>query len=638
MGRMCGFAGITDNQLLHKMCDVLWSERSANSNFFMDDNVGMGLRNTSANDKIVSNEDRGVHVCLDGEIYHFKESLPQHVFDAEKIAELYGSHGINFVEKMRRPFTVAILDANKRQLILIRDRVGQRPLFYASVDEGLVFGSEIKCILQHEGIKKEIDLEALDYFFAYSYIPAPLTIFKGIKKLPPSCVLQYDLIDKHLTITRYWEPDLSVNHSLSEEAWTEALYEALREATLCRLEKSEAPLGGLLSGGVDSSVVLAVLRRLTDEDAEIMAFTTGFGEQEYDETDDAREVAEFLGLDHHVQIIDPDEVSKYLPKLVWHLEEPFGGNAIAHLLNFEFAKKFTNEVFNGDGGDEAFYYPFYQDSRYAKYYQKLPEMQRQKIITPVLLRLLPAQMLKKVTGKLFGFEITQTDIEMLDSPVERAAQRVAFLPFQPQTLSKYFRGAEGIPDTTSIIKEHFQRAFDLHASDFPSVVSYVVLRTRLPDCMIRMVERLSSAAGIVVRSPLLDIEIIKMAASIPSHMKIKKGRAKYILRRTAEKFGLLPKDIISKEKVGFPVPIEYWLKKELKYLIAQMLESEAIRKHLKLNHVKKTVRAFERSTEDHLRNQYAYHLWSLIMFEKWYEMYIENNVKNSFSANQVLCN
>lgn len=623
MGKICGFTGLTDNHLLRKMC--LSFDQSIDPELFLDRGIGLGLIKMGINDHIASSDDGSVYACLDGVIYGTPKTISSSISDAEKLVYLYDEYGVDLVHRIRGCFTLAIWDVDERKLLLIRDKIGRKPLFHTQIDGKFFFASEIKPILKYEEIRRKIDPNALSYFLAYSYIPAPFTIFKNIKKLPPSSILEYDLDDESTTISGYWEPELRADYSLHEEKLSQKIYEILQASILSRVRRCTSPLSGLLSGGIDSSLILAFLRKLTHDDDQIMAFTTGFEEPEYNESRYALKVADFLGLDHHVQVVGPHEISKYLSEMIWNFEEPFGGNAIAHFLNLMFAKEFTDEVFSGDGGDEAFYYPFYRDSMFARFYQRLPKGGRQNIITPILNRFLLVPGLRRVVEILTGSEIAEISVENLNSPQKRVAQRVAFFPFQAQ-IPQYCLNEETF-DTASGVEEYFEKALQLGAPNFSSIVSYVIFRTRLPDCMIRVTECLSNAVRIAVRSPMLDVEVMKASFAIPSYMKIRDGKAKYILRKTARRFGLLPKEIVDRKKMGFPLPIERWLRGELNYLITDMLESEATNKYLNQHYLEKMVKTFKRSTRTGVRNRYAYYLWSLIAFQRWYEMYMENEVK-----------
>jgi len=597
------------------MVDISHTTRTNRSEFFADKNTSLGLRKNRDDDHIASNEDGSICACLDGEIYNTKEIQLPNITDAERIAHLYEHKELEFIHMLRGPFAIAIWDANKQKLLLIRDKIGERPLFYAHINQNLLFASQIKSILQFEEIKRDIDFKALDHYFTYSYIPAPLTIFKEIRELPSGYMLEYSLINKTVKQIEYWEPNLKVDNSLNEDDWSNRIYEALKESTKIRLNRHTAPIGGLLSGGIDSSIILALLRRLTTKSTSITAFTTGFDETEYDETKDAKQVAEFLDLNHHIQIIDPADIIKFIPKVLCHLDEPLAGNAVVHAINFEFARKFTSEAFNGDGGDEAFSYPVNLRQTY-NYYQKIfgpPLVHGLKVLSHI----------PKIGDK------AKSGIEFLDSPEARVGQAVASLPlvvpFKLKNLYNDLNGAHDLNDTTLLIKEHFSKAFLLQAPDSLSALNYVIFRTHLPNYCIKLTG-LSSATPIVVRSPILDIKVMSMTASIPSYLKIRNGMAKYIFRRTAEKFNLLPKEIIPKGKIGFSIPVENWLRNQMKHLVAEMLDSVAVRSYLKLNYVKKIVRTFESSPKKWIQTRYAAYLWSLIMFTKWHELYMEKEI------------
>jgi asparagine synthase (glutamine-hydrolysing) len=581
-------------------------------------NVVIGLVKENEDDQIFSDEKKSLYVCVEGEIYEIDKE--EHGSAAMAIAHMYKQYGLYFVRRLHGSYIIVIFDEQKGKLWIFRDKIGERPLFYSIVDDNLLFASEIKSILQFEEMEKEIAQASINYFLKYSYVPAPLTIFKDIQKLCPSSIIEYDVTNKTFKIRDYWDPSLKVDHSLEEDSWTEIIYRKLVASTKIRLQRCKSPLGVMLSGGIDSSIVSAMLRRLTPANARIMAFTSGFLETEYDETAYARKVAETLDLDHHIQFFEPNQIPKFLPKLAWSLEEPFGGNAIAHFLNFDFARKFTDSVFNGDGGDEAFYYPFFQEPRYLKYCQKFPYIEK----------MLSLSIVRRIIRKAINIDYVGSEIGIMDIMESLISERIAFFPFQPLELKENLRKFRQI-EIPHFVRKYVERALDLQAEDFPSILSYVCFRTRLPDCMIRMTSCTSSLAEINVKSPFLDTEIMNMAFSIPSNLKLRNGKAKYILIRTANKFNLLPKEIMRREKAGFPVPFEQWLRKDLKYLIQHMAESDAIKKYLNLNYVNKMVRMFERSEKSKARYPYSYYLWDLIMFWKWHQVYMENDAGNFHS-------
>lgn len=578
-------------------------------------NVNIGLMKDSENDQVFSDEKRHLHVCFEGDIHILSKNV--YPSTAEAIVHLYGQYGVDFLQHLYGPYTLIVIDEQKGKLLIVRDKVGERPLFYLLLDGNLIFASEIKSLLQLDEFKKEINSAALSIFLAFSYVPSPFTIFKGVKKLPPSCFIECSLNGKEFGIKQYWDPSLKVNHSLDEDTWAQIIYNDLVNSTKIMLQKCKAPLGVLLSGGIDSSIIAAILRKLVGEDTKIMAFTSSFSDPEYDETFYAKKVAEHLNLDHHIKVIEVDHVPKSLPTLAWFFEEPFGGNAIAHFFNMKFAGAFTNEVFNGDGGDEAFYYPFFQEPRILNYCRRFRYLQK----------VLSLRITSPIAEKLTNIPSEFLSIEMPNLLEHLILERISFFSFQPLELKRAF-GCSQLMETFGVVKTYVDKAENLHAEDFSSILGYVCFRTRLPDCMIRMTYCTSSAASLKVRSPFLDAKFMDTAFSIPSKLKLRNGKAKYILLKMAEKFNLLPKEVINRQKMGFPVPFEVWLRKNLSYLIPQMAESEAVKKHVSQSYVRKLIKMFESSTSSKLRYPYAYNLWALIMFWKWYETYIQSDIRN----------
>jgi asparagine synthase (glutamine-hydrolysing) len=327
MGKILGYVGKFDKELLYKMSRSISCNDSKNLEFVSVKNVNIGLVKDSENDQVFYDEKQRLHICLEGDVYVTGKNVNPST--ARAIIQLYEQHGVDFLQYLSGPNILIVVDEQKGKMLIVRDKVGERPLFYLRANGNLIFASEIRAILQVDGFKREIDPTALDHFLFFSYIPSPFTIFKGIKKLSPSCFIECGLNGKDFEIKQYWDPSLKVNHGLDEDTWAQIIYNNLVNSTKMMLQKCRAPLGVLLSGGIDSSIIAAILRKLADEDAEIAAFTSSFSDAEYDETFYAKKVAERLNLDHHIQVIEPDHVSKSLPTLAWFFEEPFGGNAVA---------------------------------------------------------------------------------------------------------------------------------------------------------------------------------------------------------------------------------------------------------------------------------------------------------------------
>jgi len=614
MGRIFGYLGKFNGELLNKMYKGTLYNKPKKLEFITVRNLNVGLIKDSENDQIFSDEKRGIHICFEGDVHIFSKNVQ--LTTAKAIIHLYNKYGVDFLKHIYGSNTLIVIDEQKRKILIVRDRLGERPLFYLYMNDILLFASEIKPILQFGRFKKEIDSTALNYFLFFSYIPSPFTIFKGIKKLPPSCFIECNLNGKEFAVKQYWDLSLKADHRLNEDAWTKVIYSNLVNSTKKILRKLKTPWGVLLSGGIDSSIVAAILRKMVGEDGNIIAFTSSFSEPEYSETFYAKKVAEYLNLDHRIQVIEPEHVAKFLPVLAEFLEEPLGGNVIAHFLNMKFAKAFTDEVFSGDGGDEAFYYPSYQEPRILSYCRRFRGLKR----------LLSSRVMARLTERLTNVPhecFIPGRINLLEHLI---LERISFFFYQPLELKKAFEYPQ-LTQTLGFLRNYINKAKSLQAEDFSSILSYVCFKSRFPDCIIRMKYYASLAASVKVRSPFIDAKLMETSFSIPSKFKLKKGKAKYILLKMARKFDLLPKEVINRQKMGFPVPFERWLRKDLSYLIDQMVESEAVKKYVNPNYVSKLIKVFRSSAHSNLRYLYSYNLWTLITFWKWYEEYWKSNVE-----------
>jgi asparagine synthase (glutamine-hydrolysing) len=632
---MCGIDGIlyydraqhVSEGLIQRMNTVLHHRGPDDSGVWVKNNVGLGQARLSIIDlsaqghQPMCNEDGSVWITFNGEIYNFlalKEDLlgKGHQFhshtDTETILHLWEEYGPACVEKLRGMFAIALWDENKQTLFLARDRVGKKPLFYADLPDRFIFGSEIKAILQDEHFEVTPDLEAIHYYLTYQSVPAPYSAFKGVKKLPPA----HTLLVKNgkVTVQRYW--DLSYRQkrqvigAAGERELQEEIIERLREAIRIRL-MSDVPLGAFLSGGVDSSIVVALMAGLMDQP--IKTFSIGFAEQEYNELPYARMVAERYHTDHHEFIVKPDAQAIF-PELVWHYNEPFAdSSAIPTYYVSKLAREYVTVILTGDGGDENFAgYPRYTNmddyaikdeypSWYARCFKPNAEMQ--------LFQRGPKRTLKDIR-------------RLKDLTQERLLyyRRVThFSEYYQQSLytPAFFERLDG-KYGVDIMLDKYRRS---DAANFLDSTLYLDFNLYLPDTLMTKTDIAGMTHSLEARMPILDHQFMEFVATIPPELKLKDGTiSKYILKKAVEPY--LPNEVIYRPKMGFGVPIDHWFRNELKEMAYDTLLSQRAIERGYFN------RSYIRSMLDnHQAGQnWQYLIWNLLMLEMWHLMFVDKTI------------
>jgi asparagine synthase (glutamine-hydrolysing) len=576
----------------------------------------------------VHNEDGSIVVTYNGEIYNYKnlkrklESLG-HKFvtnsDTEVIVHSYEEFGDLFVKKLRGMFAFAIWDANKKRLLIGRDRLGIKPLYYYYDKQSFIFSSEIKSILQCENVKREVNVEALHNFLTLSYVPGPATMFSGIEKLLPGHVLAYELSKKKHRVyaQKYWEPVSNFNGKEPEAVYIRQVRTLFEEAIKIRL-MSEVPLGVYLSGGIDSSAIVGVMSKFVENP--IKTFTVGFG-QSTDEFEYARIVAERFHTDHHEFIVEPD-VSEVLPKVVWHLDEPIADPAIVptYLIS-KLAKKYVTVALVGEGGDEAFagykkYSLLITAKRLAN--SRLGFFKKNAIprFLMLLSRFLPESRTKDY-AELIAEYIPKSEVEWytrlcMDGFTEREKCQLYSETLLNKT--KNFK-------TSNLIKSHFEN--DLH------VLNKMILfdqKVWLPDRLLMKVDKMAMASSVEARVPFLDHKLVEFCNNLPPNLRM----GKFIFKKAMS--SVLPRIILKRKKRPFSnIPLTAWLKGELGEVGAQLLDSLSKREFFRHDRV---LRLFSDIEKVKRNNQ----IWDLMVFEMWYELFIENdNVTNPYlSLNKFL--
>lgn len=626
---MCGITGVaftdgrrpTDAGLLQRMCDVMRHRGPDDEGFFRGPGAGLGMRRLSIIDlagghQPISNEDGTVHVVLNGEIYNYQALRPGleaqgHRFrthsDTEVIVHLYEEQGDACVEALRGMFAFALWDAKRQRLLIARDRLGKKPLHYAVLADRLLFASEMKSILADAAVPREIDPFALDQFLTFEYVPGERTMFRAIRRLLPGHRLIWE--QGRWRVEAYWQLPATSEPGRTVADWCEALRDELREAVRLRLI-SDVPLGVLLSGGIDSATLVALMRQVTT--GSINTFSIGFEDQSYNELPYARLVAECFGTVHQEFTVRADAAA-LISRLVRHFDEPFGDvSAIPTFLVCEMARKHVTVVLGGDGGDELFGgYDAYLAQRAATRYERVPDVLR-LLWEPAIRCLRPTAQKKGLVNRVKRF------IEAFDHPAAIGHARwMAFLsPAEKARL--YTPTLQAQLGTTTGYEPMVAWAQRFAHLDPMARAMAMDLVSYLPDDILVKVDRMSMATSLEVRAPLLDHKVVELVARIPASLKIRGWQTKWILREAMR--GLVPDAVLTRPKQGFSIPVKNWLREELKPMLCETLSPARLRRH---GLVEPAV--VDRWVQEHVagRVNHAHRLWCLMMLELWHAEYIE---------------
>jgi asparagine synthase (glutamine-hydrolysing) len=631
---MCGITGIlyfdksrkVNPALLKDMCAVIQHRGPDDGGIWVQGSVGLGFRRLSiidlsaAGHQPMCNEDASVWIIFNGEIYNFldlRTELVQkgHVFrshtDTETILHLWEEEGEHCVQRLQGMFAFAIWDSRSQTLFMARDRMGKKPLCYAKLPDRLVFGSEIKSILQDPDLKSEPDLEALHHYLAFQSVPSPYSAFKGIQKLPPAHILICR--NGKIRVQRYWKLSYDkkrrVDTPQQEAALQEELIERLREAIRLRLI-SDVPLGAFLSGGIDSSIVVALMAGMGEQP--VKTFSIGFENEEFNELPYARMVAERYRTEHHEFVVTPDAQAIF-PDLVWHYNEPFAdSSAIPTYYVSKLARDYVTVVLTGDGGDENFagYTRYLPDTSYAN-------QSRFKSLIARLLRKNPALLPFYDSNNLFK---TWQRLYSLDSEHWLYYMRITHFheAYQHHLYTKDFRERLGNSYTVDWMLDIYRRS-DAH--NFLDATLDVDLNMYLPDTLMTKVDVASMAHSLEARAPMLDHKFLEFAATIPANLKLRDGVVgKYILKKAVEPY--LPHELIHRKKMGFGVPIDHWFRNELKEMAYDiLLGSKAMgRGYFNRKYI-------ESLLDRHQKGEtWQYPIWNLLMLEMWHLMFIDKSM------------
>jgi asparagine synthase (glutamine-hydrolysing) len=634
---MCGIYGLLDltgdsaplGADLDSMSGVVEHRGPDDFGTYLGQGVALGMRRLSIIDlagghQPISNEDESVWVVLNGEIYNFKELRSElesrgHRFrtqsDTEVIAHLYEDEGSALFSRLRGMFGLVLWDSRNRRLILGRDRIGEKPLYVRREPRRLLFASELKSILQVGGVPRRINGAALEEYLALGYVPAPLTFLEGIEKILPGhfLIVEGNRIEEH----EYWDVPLSQTEHRSEAEWIELLREKLLETVGAQMI-SDVPLGAFLSGGIDSSLIVAAMAKHSSRP--VKTYSIGYeGEHNYyNELPYAKLVAQAFGTDHHEIIVRP-QVSELLPKLVWHLDEPVADSAcMTTYLVSKMARESVTVILSGVGGDELFGgYRRYLGESVRKWFSLLPDPLRRTWL-PALSRLLPQD--RHSAWKDYA---RYAAAFLKSAEMDPAGQYMSYVTLtapnaQQRLLQPHLRSPlDGDGATSKALQRYFSQCTP---NDTLRRIIYADLKTSLPDDLLALTDRMSMAASIECRAPLVDGELVELASRMPSSMKVRGLTLKYLLKKAIAPW--MPAEILKRKKRGFGAPIGAWMRKELQPLISELLSENQVRRRglFEWPAVASLLQAHQQQ-----RNDYTDQIFGLIMLELWCRTFLDGN-------------
>jgi asparagine synthase (glutamine-hydrolysing) len=625
---MCGICGIVgrnrlDREVLSRMTTTLQHRGPDDEGLLVREYergvaVGLGFRRLSIIDlahgnQPIGNEDGSVQLVLNGEIYNYRELRNElrsrgHTFstdaDTEVVVHLYEEVGVECVSRLNGMFALALWDEPRRQLLLARDRFGKKPLYYADLGDTLLFGSELKALLEHPRCSGGLDQESLGRYLALEYVPAPHSIFQGIRKLPGAHTLVWR--DGRTTLERYWDMSFDGPSQLSDDELADELREHLRASVRRRLV-SDVPFGAFLSGGIDSSSVVAMMTaELPAKD--VKTFSIGFEDRSFDESSHARRVAESLGTDHHEHVFTSDVMLDALPSMVEILDEPFADASVlpTYVLS-RFARHSVTVVLGGDGADELLAgYPTFSAERVAALY-RMPRVLHDHVVTSLADRLPVSTANFSLDFKVKRFVRAANEPAATRHPLWLGA----FSPREQQELL-----VRPIDDPYDEVRRAFEDAPTKEPID-RLVYSYA--RTYLQDDILAKVDRASMATSLEVRAPFLDVELAEFLGRVPPRLKLRRFATKHLLKRAMH--NVLPAGIATRPKKGFGAPVAAWFKGELREHLQEELAAERLRRQGLFDPIR-----VERLVSEHLsgRRDNRKQLWTLFVFQLWHRRWVES--------------
>ena len=622
---MCGICGTTnraDETLMRRMCEVLVHRGPDDMGFYIDkeNKISLGARRLSIIDlkgghQPIHNEDRRIWIVFNGEIYNFlelREFLEKrgHSFytrtDTETIVHLYEEYGEACVNALQGMFAFALWDKKEEKLFVTRDRLGIKPLYYYERKGELVIGSEIKAILEHPDVSREVNLEALDLYLTLQYVPSPLTMFSGIKKLPAGHYLVWKR--GKMKIKQYWDVTfLERKQKVDEETAKEELKSKIEEAVRVRM-RADVPVGVLLSGGIDSGAITGFAAKLSHQP--VKTFTVGFeASGDYNELKEARLISKRFNTDHYEIILNAPKTQELLPKLIWHLDEPLADQAaIPTYLVSRFARSEVKVALTGEGGDEFFGgYPRYGWFRIAKTLQNKIPLSLRKFLLQVITKSSVREEKKRYAQLLLGeFSDAKRHISWIGS-FSDSNKKILYGERMKENLNS--GGIENL--VSGYLEDGFEENL-LHS------LMYLDVKTWLVDDILTKVDKMSMATSLEARTPFLDHRLVEFVATLPASFKVRELKTKFLLKRTLD--GILPAEILNKRKHAFLVPTAEWFQNGMREFVREVLFSETTmnRGYFNPEYVKWLV-------NEHFagRRDFNQEIWSLLCFELWHRLFID---------------
>ena len=636
---MCGICGKVyidrsdriEESIIREMCGTLSHRGPDESGFHVENHVGLGHRRLSIIDltsgqQPMCNARQDIRITYNGELYNFPE-LRKHLeglgyifqthSDTEVIIHLYDEYGADCVKHMRGMFAFAIWDARRQRLFLSRDRTGQKPLFYTLTDNSILFASEIKALLPDPSVKRELNVTAMYHYLTYGYTPSPDTMFRNIYKLPPA----HTLIYQHGAVRkeRYWDLHYEPKIKTSKQELKSTLQDLLQEAVKIRM-MSDVPLGAFLSGGIDSSLIVAFMAQHSQQ--AVKTFSIGFKEERFNELPYARMIAERFHTEHHEFIMEANAV-EVLPKLVWHFDEPFGdSSAIPSYYLAQMTSQSVKVALNGDGGDESFAgYLRYMGYCLVRYYRTLPHAIRKKLLAPLIHTSYAVVNRKAVPlwcRSFFRRTKLLSDLSLEPSRYHYVKNLIIFFDdLKSELVSADVKQQLQNLHSLDFTFQYFDADNARHSTD---KMLYSDVMTYLPEDLLVKVDRMTMAHGLEGRSPFLDHKLMEFAATIPAHYKMRGTGLKLLLKEIGKSW--LPEPILHRGKKGFSVPIGDWFRNELRDMVGDTFSSSYLVQEGILNKTTLTniITEHQAGKVDH-----RHKIWLFLNLETWYRMFIRND-------------
>jgi asparagine synthase (glutamine-hydrolysing) len=602
------------------MCATLLHRGPDDEGVLHDGRVGLGMRRLAIIDlagghQPIANEDGTIFTVFNGEIYNYRELRTElisagHKFktqaDTEVIVHGYEEWGEGFLERLNGMFALAVYDRRNARILLARDHVGIKPLYYAIASGNLVWGSEVKALLASGIVPRSLDMDALGQFIAWEYCPGESTLFASVRKLEPGRVLALDIESGQCAIRRYWRlPDVTDRaDSTDDEQWIDRV-DASLQAAVRRQLVSDVPLGAFLSGGVDSSLITAAM-------GDAKTFSIGFKDPTYNELQHSGLVAAHLGVEHITEVIEADALELF-DRLMYFMDDPIGDSSIfPTYLVARLARRHVKVSLSGDGGDELFGgYEGYLAGRLGRRYDALPKVLRRGLLEPMVSFLRPTAAKKGLVNKVLRF----IEGARHDPALGHARWRLFLGELQMARLFTAEASQAMHTSLSSHVTTLFQEAQDrepLSQSLYVDTFSY------LPDNILTKVDRMSMAVSLEARVPFLDREMVELAFAVPDRLKIRGGVSKWILKRVAERY--VPADAVYRPKEGFSVPLKRWLAGSHRHLLEELLAPARLREEGVF-----AVAEVERLKREHLsgRRNHSHQLWAIMVFQAWRDRWLK---------------